>query len=152
MWKVEDSLHSGPITSNSQIHIAVVVKLWMENLKDTFTQRCVNKHSIIQLSRSCSNMDSFHLLKTSQRMTFGNQFWYWSLMQGSRYKQNDVINHVTVSDKVQECWQWFHSMVPHVNKFNDKFLSQFVINDRHCQGTWLISKETTIICPLEMQF
>ena len=34
-------------------------------------------------------------------MTFWYQFGYWSLMQGSSYQQNDVVDHIT-EKKTQE--------------------------------------------------
>lgn len=61
-------------------------------------------------------------------MAFRDQLRDWPLVQSASDQQDDVINHVAVSDEVQECGQWLNRVVPEVLEFNDELLAQLVID------------------------
>jgi len=85
-------------------------------------------------------------------MTLWYQFRYGALVKCSGDQQYDVVNHVTVRDVIEECTEGFHSMIPHVLKFNHKFLAQLVIDDGHSQRARFIGQELAVVCGLQMQF
>jgi hypothetical protein len=85
-------------------------------------------------------------------MTFWYQFRYRPLVKCSSDQQYDVVNHVTVSDVIEERAEGFHGMVAHVLKFNNKLLAQLVIDDGHRQRTGFIGQELAVVRGLQMQF
>lgn len=47
-------------------------------------------------------MDSFHLLKTAERVAFRNQFRQRSLVHGAGHEEHYVVNHVAVPARSNE--------------------------------------------------
>lgn len=86
-------------------------------------QRCVDQHGIVQLGRIGGHMDGLHLLEAAQRMALWDQLRDGSLMQCARDQQNDVVDHVAVRDKVQECGQRLDGMVAQVLEFDDQLFA-----------------------------
>ena len=66
------------------------------------TQWSINQDCVVELSRGRCDVNGFHLLKTSQRMAFGDQFGDGPLVERSRDQQDDVIDHIAVSDEIKE--------------------------------------------------
>lgn len=79
-------------------------------------------------------------------MAFRNQFRDGSLMQCTSDQQNNVIDHVTVSDEIQKLRQRLDGVIAHMLKLHNQFLSQFVINDTDRQWRRFIGQKTAIIC------
>lgn len=96
-------------------------------------------------------MNGLHLLKAPQWMAFGNELRDWALMEGARDQQDNIVDHVAVSDKVQEGGQRLYSVIPHVLEFNHQLLPQFIINHGHRERGGLIGQELTIISTLKME-
>lgn len=135
------------------ISMFISSKILLRNaINEEWSQRCVDQHSIVQLSWIGGHVNSLHLLETAQRMALGNQFGNWPLVQCASDQQNDVVNHVAVGDEVQECRQWLDGMVAQVLELNHQLLAQFVVDDRNRQRRWLIGQELTVIGALQMQF
>lgn len=112
----------------------------------------IDQHGIVQLGRIGSHMDGFHLLKTTQRMAFRDQFRNRTLMQRASDQQNDIVNHVTVRDEIQERGQRLDGMVTQMLEFNNQLLAQFIINHWHRQWRRFVGQKLTIIRSLQMQF
>lgn len=94
-----------------------------------FTKRSINKNGVVELGWSSCYMDGLHLLEASQRMTLGYQLGYRPLMEGSRNQENDVVDHVAISYKVQKLGQRLDGVIAHMLKFNDELFSELVVND-----------------------
>lgn len=73
-------------------------------------------------------------------------------MECASDEKNDVINHVAVSDEIQESWKWLNGMISHVLELNDELLAQLVIDDRNGKWWWFIREKRTIICSLKVEF
>lgn len=84
-------------------------------------------------------------------MAFGDQFRDWPLVQSTSNQQDDVINHVAVSNEVQERRQWLDRMIPEVLELNDKLFAQLVVDGRDGERTRLIGKEGTIVGTLQVK-
>lgn len=73
-------------------------------------------------------------------------------MQCPSNKQDYIVDHVTVSDKIQESGQRLHCLVTHMLKFNDQFLPQFVINCGHSKGRRFVGQKGAVVGALKVQF
>ena len=120
------------VTNDFDVHFIQI--LFGNAIHEEWSQWRIDQNGIVQFSWISSHVNGFHLLETTQWMTFWDQFRNWTLMQSSGDQQNDVVDHVAVSDEVQECRQWLDGMVAQVLEFNDQFLTQFVVDDRN--GQW----------------
>lgn len=58
------------------------------------TERCVDKHGVVQLCRRVRNVYRFHLFERAEWMTFTDQLTNRPLMQCARDEQYDVVDHV----------------------------------------------------------
>lgn len=96
-------------------------------------------------------MYRFHLLEAAQRMALWYQLGNGTLVQGAGNQQDDVVDHVTVRNVVEECAERLHGMIAHMLEFNDEFLAQLVIDDRHGQRAGLVGQKLTVVGGLQMQ-
>lgn len=85
-------------------------------------------------------------------MTLGDELRDWSLMECPCDQQDDVVDHVAVSDKVEEGRQWLVGVISHVLELDHQFLAQFVIDDRHGERRRLVCQKLSIISALKMKF
>ena len=95
-------------------------------------------------------MYCLHLLKTSQRMTFTHQLGDWSLVERPCDQEDDVVDHVSVGDVVQEHGQRASGLVPHVLELRHQLLPQLLVNDGHLE-TALVGQKIAVVGGLEVQ-
>ena len=95
-------------------------------------------------------MYCLHLLKTSQRMTFTYQLGDWSLVERPCDQEDDVVNHVSVGDVVQEHGEGPGGLVPHVLELGHQLLPQLVLDDRHLE-TALVGEKVAVVGGLKMK-
>lgn len=119
------------IPDDLDVHLVQI--LLRNTVHEERSQRCVDEHSVVQLSRIGRHMDGLHLLEAAQRMALGDQLGDGTLVQRSGDQQNDVVDHVAVGDEIQEGGQRLDGMVAHVLEFDDQLLAQFVVDYRHGQ-------------------
>jgi len=110
----------------------------------------VDKHRIIKFCWSAGDMNSFHLLETTQRMALADKLRNGPLMKSACDEEDNIVNHVAIGDIVQECCQVSSGVVPHVLKFYDKLLSQLLVNNGYLKSA-LIGKKVSIICGLKVE-
>ena len=60
------------------------------------TQGGVHQHSVVQVSRSCGNIDGLHLSKAAQRVALVSELCYLPLAESTGDEKNDVVDHVAV--------------------------------------------------------
>lgn len=138
------------VTNDFNVHF---VQILLGNaIDEERCQWCVHQNGIVQLSWVGGYMNGLHLLETAQRMAFRNQLGDGALMQCARDQQNDVIDHVTVRDEVQEGGQRLDGMVSQMLELNYQFFAKLIVDDGHRQRRWLVGQELTIIGALQMKF
>lgn len=65
-------------------------------------------------------------------------------------QQNDVINHVAVSDEVQESGSVSYGMITHMLELRHQFFFQIVINLADLEWAGDVSQEITVVSALQM--
>lgn len=109
------------VTNDFNVHLIQI--LFGDTVDEERRQWRIDQNGIIQFGWIGRHMNGLHLLETAQWMAFWDQFRDWALMQCARNQQNNVVNHVAVCDKVQECGQWLDGMIAQVLEFDDQFLA-----------------------------
>lgn len=84
-------------------------------------------------------------------MTLGDELRNGSLMKRPGDQQDDVVNHVAVSDKVEEGRERLNSMVAQVLEFNHKLFAKLIIDDRHSQWRRFVGEKLSVVSALQMQ-
>merc|ERR1719382_2009853 len=110
----------------------------------------IDEHGIVQLGRGAGNVDCLHLLKAAQWMTLTHQLGYWPLMQCAGDQKNNVVNHVTVRDIVEEARKRAGRVVAHVLELGHQLVPQLLVNNRHLQSAFT-GEEVSIVCRLEVE-
>lgn len=72
------------------------IQFSIHDLSKVHTKGRVHQNGIVELSRSLSDVNRFHLLKAAQWVTLWHQLRDGPLVQGARNEQDDVINHIAV--------------------------------------------------------
>ena len=83
-------------------------------------------------------------------MAFGHQFRNGTLVERACDQQNDVINHVAVSDEVQESGSVSYGMITHMLELRHQFFFQIVINLADLEWAGDVSQEITVVSALQM--
>ena len=66
-------------------------------------------------------------------------------------KEDNIINHVSISDIVQECSQRTAGMVAQVLELHHKLLADFLVDDADLQGA-LVGKEVSVVGRLKQYY
>lgn len=66
-------------------------------------------------------------------------------MQSACYEQDNVVDHVTVRDKIQERWEGLNSMVAKMLELDDQFFAQFVVDRGDGQGRRFVRQKRPVI-------
>lgn len=71
--------------------------LWRLN-SSLHTKGRVHQDGIVELSGGLGDVDRLHLLEAAQWVTLWNQLRDGALVEGARDQQDDVVNHVAVTE------------------------------------------------------
>lgn len=75
---------------------------------EVHTQGRVHQDGVVKLGGGLGDVDRFHLLEASQRVTLWHQLRDGPLVEGSRDQQDDVINHIAVPEVTREVGRGCH--------------------------------------------
>lgn len=62
------------------------------------TKGRVHQDGVVELGGGLGNVDRLHLLEAAQRVTLWNQLRDGALVEGARDQQDDIVNHVAVTE------------------------------------------------------
>lgn len=72
-------------------------------------------------------------------------------MQGPRYQKDDVIDHVTVCNEIQERRKGLNGMIPQMLKFDDELLTKLIVDRWHGEGAGFVGQECSIVGALQVK-
>lgn len=137
------------VSDDLDVHLIQI--LFADAIDEERGQWCIDQHGVVQFRWSCSDVNGLHLLETSQGVAFGDQLGDGSLVERPGDQQDDVVNHVAVSDEVEEGRERLDGVISHVLELNHKLFAQLIVDDRHSQRRWLIGEELSVIRALQMK-
>ena len=109
------------VSDDFNVHLVQV--LFTDAVNEEWSQWRVDKHCIVELSRRGSDMDRLHLLETSKWMALGDELGDRTLVESPGDEQDDVVNHVTVGDEVQESREWLDCVISHMLELNHELFA-----------------------------
>lgn len=93
-YKIHNSVTSSGHKTSSECYPCVHF-----SYQDCLTKWCIHQDGIIELCWSLGNVNGLHLFKAAKWMALGHKLRDGPLMQSSSDQQNDIVNHIAVSEK-----------------------------------------------------